>query len=126
MVDTDLRDQFRSLVASRGGLYFKDHDIRNLDDAIISRMKSRGISSLPAYYTDVAMSEKKEDEFRELLNLLPIKHTHFSQDQSQLKSATSSPDAVKTRKKGADGYVVEIADFSLLTNSAIALMEKPQ
>ncbi|MDD5634575.1 MAG: hypothetical protein PHW46_04785 [Candidatus Omnitrophica bacterium] len=81
----ELKSKFRSLVNARCGLYFKDYDLKDLENAIALRMKSNRMDSPLAYYDTLTASEKKEDEIRELLNLLTIKHTYFFRNEPQFK-----------------------------------------
>lgn len=81
----ELERGFKSFVAERGGLYFKDHDLRNLKDAVVKRVDSLRLGSVASYYNLLTMSDKKEDEFRELLNLLTINHTYFFRNEPHFK-----------------------------------------
>ncbi len=73
----ELRIKFKDLIAHRSGLYFRDHDLRNLESAIEQRIKVKKFDSFATYYSHLIVSDKKDDEFRELLNLLTINHTYF-------------------------------------------------
>jgi len=106
-IPQELRSQFRSLVSTRGGFYFKDHDMSNLENAILSRMKTRNIDSPSSYYGSLTISDDKESEFRELLNLLTINHTYFFRNEPQFKVKESS----------ADDFCAKTSDFSLLIES---------
>jgi chemotaxis protein methyltransferase CheR len=81
----ELRLQFRNVVNTRCGLYFRDYDLRDLDKAIAERMRAIGMESPASYYNLLIFSEKREDEFRELLNILTIKHTYFFRNEPQFK-----------------------------------------
>ena len=74
----DLRNGLRAYITSRSGLYFRDHDLGNLDGALGERMTAHGFESAFSYYNFLTASEKREEELRELLNLLTINHTYFS------------------------------------------------
>ncbi|HPM43248.1 MAG TPA: protein-glutamate O-methyltransferase CheR, partial [Candidatus Omnitrophota bacterium] len=82
-IPEDLRIRFKSYINSRTGLYFKDYDLKDLDKVILARMKDRGIDSLLSYYTYITTSDGKEDELRELLNRITIKHTYFFRNEPQ-------------------------------------------
>lgn len=86
----DFRNQFKSFVASRGGSYSKDHDLRNPESAVGTRMKSRGMCALLGYCAYFTTSEEKENEFRELLNLLAINRTYFFRNEPQSKVLSRS------------------------------------
>ncbi|NQU95186.1 MAG: hypothetical protein HQ549_03010 [Candidatus Omnitrophica bacterium] len=99
----DIRNQFKTFVANRGGLYFKDHDLKNLESAISARMKSRGMHSFPGYYAYLTTAEEKEDEFRELLNLLTINHTYFFRNEPQFKALREKvlPNVIEKKRQEA-------------------------
>ena len=75
--------QLRRHIANRGGLYFRDHDLKNLETVVAARMADTRMDSMAAYYSYLTASERKEDEFRELLNLLTINHTYFFRNEPQ-------------------------------------------
>ncbi len=79
----DLRNQIQTHIAERCGLYFRDHDLRNLEAGVSERMKACGFDSVHAYYLHLTTSEEQEAEFRELLNLLTINHTYFFRNEPQ-------------------------------------------
>ncbi len=79
----DLRNQIKTHIAERCGLYFRDHDLRNLETGVAQRMKVCGFDSVHAYYLHLTASEDRETEFRELLNLLTINHTYFFRNEPQ-------------------------------------------
>ena len=81
--DENLKHQFKNLVSDRCGLYFKDHDLKDLEKVLIQRMKDLKIHSPSAYYNKLAVSEDRENEFRELLNLLTVNHTYFFRNEPQ-------------------------------------------
>ncbi len=79
----ELQDQIKTHIAERCGLYFRDHDLRNLEAGVKQRMKVLGLDSVHSYYLRLTTSEEKETEFRELLNLLTINHTYFFRNEPQ-------------------------------------------
>ena len=85
-IPPELENRLKTLIAERAGLYFKDHDLRNLEDAIHARLTVRGFESVSAYYNCLMSSEYQEDELRELLNLLTINHTYFFRNEPQFKA----------------------------------------
>ena len=85
-LSVDLKNRFKSFVAGRGGLYFKDHDLRQLEEGINSRMASCGLNTPAAYYNFLTTSQRREDEFRELLNLITINHTYFFRNQTHFRA----------------------------------------
>lgn len=84
-IQSELKIRFRSFVTARSGLYFKDYDLKDLEDAIYKRMRALNIASPLQYYDIVTKSEGREDEFRNFLNLLTIKHTYFFRSEHQFK-----------------------------------------
>lgn len=79
----ELQDQIKTHIADRCGLYFRDHDLKNLESGVTQRMKACGFDSIHSYYLYLTTSEEKETEFRELLNLLTINHTYFFRNEPQ-------------------------------------------
>lgn len=82
----DIRIRLKNYINNRTGLYFKDYDLKDLDKVIISRMKERGFDAPFSYYTYVTTSGEKEDELRELLNRITIKHTYFFRNEPQFSA----------------------------------------
>ena len=81
----ELKLRFKSYITSRSGLYFKDYNLRDIEDALDKRMQALGVSSALSYYDLLTKSDKREDEFRELLNILTVKHTYFFRNEQQFK-----------------------------------------
>lgn len=79
----ELQDQIKTHIADRCGLYFRDHDLKNLESGLTQRMKACGLDSVHSYYLHLTTSDEKEAEFRELLNLLTINHTYFFRNEPQ-------------------------------------------
>lgn len=79
----ELQDQIKTHIADRCGLYFRDHDLKNLESGVKQRMKASGFDSVHSYYLYLTTSVEKEAEFRELLNLLTINHTYFFRNEPQ-------------------------------------------
>lgn len=103
-IPADLKAQFRSFINSRTGLYFKDYDLRDLSKALGSRMAANRLDSPTAYYNLLAASEKKEEEVRELLNLLTVNHTYFFRNEPQFAALKDKilPELLeKKRRKSA-------------------------
>ena len=82
----DLKIKFKNLVSMQSGLYFKDFDLKDLENALLYRMRERKIESPLAYYDILTVSEEREDEFRELLNHLTVNHTYFFRNEPQFKA----------------------------------------
>ena len=45
----DLMARLKTFISERSGLYFKDHDLRELEGAISKRMEFCGMASVPAF-----------------------------------------------------------------------------
>ncbi|MBT3181790.1 MAG: hypothetical protein HN337_04680, partial [Deltaproteobacteria bacterium] len=86
IIPEDLNKAFKVYITERSGLYFKDHNLADLQTAIQERMKSKRVDSVPAYYTLLTISDNREDETRELINLLTIKHTYFFRNEPHFKA----------------------------------------
>jgi len=56
MIDTALQNQLRSLIFDRCGFYFKNHNLRNLESSVSSRLEPLGINSMPGYYAFLTIS----------------------------------------------------------------------
>jgi len=97
----ELRNKYKNYISGRCGLYFKDHDLKNLENAVSQRIKACAFNSPYAYYTYLTNSAKKETEFRELLNLLTVNHTYFFRNKPQLKALKEKilPEIIKAKKK---------------------------
>lgn len=101
----ELRMRFNSHIASRTGLYFKGYDMADLDGAITGRMASCGMDSALSYYTYLTMSDKKEDELRELLNRLTVNHTYFFRNEAHFKALRDKvlPELLQRKRAGSHG-----------------------
>jgi len=97
----ELRNKLKNYISSRCGLYFKDHDLKNLENAVSQRVKACGLGSASAYYSYLTNSAKKETEFRKLVNLLTVNHTYFFRNKPQLKALKEKilPQLIKEKKK---------------------------
>ncbi len=96
----ELKNKFKNFVTSRCGLYFRDYDLRSLEDAVTARMQSCGFDSALAYHNYLTTSEKKEDEFRELLNLLIVNHTYFFRNEPHFRALREKvlPEIIKNKR----------------------------
>ncbi|MFH0984344.1 MAG: CheR family methyltransferase [Candidatus Omnitrophota bacterium] len=97
----DIRNQLKVQISERCGLYFRDHDLKNLESGVIQRMKVLGFDSVHAYYLHLTTSQEKEIEFRELLNLLTINHTYFFRNEPQFAALKDKvlPDLIAQKKR---------------------------
>lgn len=98
----ELKKRFKDFITQRSGLYFKDHDLKGLEEAVALRMKACSLDSTPAYYDYLTASEKTEDEFRELLNILTINHTYFFRNEPHFKALKETVLSEIIQKKRKD------------------------
>jgi len=93
--------KIKQLVARRCGLYFKDHEMKSLEAAIKKRMKQRELASLSDYHA--CLSCQDTVEFRELLNLLTIRHTYFFRNEPHFSGLREKilPDLIAQKRKAA-------------------------
>jgi len=98
----ELLSRLKTFITERTGLYFKDYDLRGLEDAISRRMTELKTDSGVAYYSRLTASEAREDELRELLNLLTVNHTYFFRNEAQFKALKENilPEIIE--KKGTE------------------------
>ena len=75
--------KLKDLIHKRCGLYFDENE-SNLNFSLKQRMQILGVD-LDEYYSRLT-NENEEKEFRELLNLLTIKHTYFFRNQPQFEA----------------------------------------
>lgn len=85
-IPEEIRNRFRGFVTSRSGLYFRDHDLKDLENVISERTEACGFDSPVSYYSYLTTSDKREDELRELLNRLTINHTYFFRNEQQFEA----------------------------------------
>jgi len=99
----EMRDKFKTFIADRCGLYFKDHDLKSLENAVIERAVVCGVGSASDYYDLVTTSKNREAEFRELLNLLTINHTYFFRNESHFRALKEKilPGIVERKRREA-------------------------
>jgi chemotaxis protein methyltransferase CheR len=82
-IPENLKTSFKNIIKERTGLYFKDYTLKDLEGAILQRMDLRKLDSPVSYFNILSLSEEKEDEFRELLNILTVNHTYFFRNEPQ-------------------------------------------
>ncbi|MCX5700512.1 MAG: hypothetical protein NTZ63_03115 [Candidatus Omnitrophica bacterium] len=85
LIPENLKLSFKNIIKDRTGLYFKDYTLKDLESAILQRMIARKLDSPLSYYNVLSLSEDKEEEFRELLNILTVNHTYFFRNEPQFK-----------------------------------------
>ena len=100
-IPAELMNKFRESVTRHSGLYFKDQGLRNLEGAITVRMAALGLASPAGYYVYLTTAKEKEEELRELLNLLTVNHTYFLRNQPQFKTLRERvlPEIIERRRR---------------------------
>ena len=63
----DLRNGLRAYITSRSGLYFRDHDLGNLDGALGERMTAHGFELGAASYLTLLNAERRHQQARIVL-----------------------------------------------------------
>lgn len=96
----ELKSRLKSFITERSGLYFRDHDLKGLEDALVERIQSLGMDSAVTYYSYITNPEHREDELRELLNKLTITHTYFFRNEAQFKALRERilPEIIERKK----------------------------
>ena len=82
----EIKTHIRNYITTRSGLYFKDHDLKDLQNVIEKRIHALKLASGFNYYSYLTSPNNTEDELRELLNLLTINHTYFFRNEAQFKA----------------------------------------
>jgi len=82
----ELKIKLKNIVNQRCGLYFRDYDLKDLEKAVSLRMPIAKTDSAISYYNLLLFSDRKEDEIRELLNLLTVNHTYFFRNEPQFNA----------------------------------------
>jgi len=100
----DLRGQIKVHIAERCGRSFCDHDLRNLKTGVGQRVKAPGFDSPHAHYLPLTISGRKENEFRELLNLLTINRTYFFRNKPQFVALKEKVLSALIKKKMQKAY----------------------
>lgn len=105
-----LRNPFKSLITDRCGLYFRDYDLKNMESAIVERMKAHKLQSDAAYYNLLTFSAEKENEIRELLNLLTVNHTYFFRNEPQFSVLQRKilPDLIQKKRQSGQKPTLRI------------------
>lgn len=102
-LNDDSRAKLRKLINEHTGLHFKDYGLKDLEGAVLQRMAARRIISPLDYILLISLSDEKENEFRELLNLLTINHTYFFRNEPQFKVLKENilPEIIKKKIKNS-------------------------
>ncbi len=104
MFPEELKIKFKNIVNARSGLYFKDYDLRDLEQGILKRMQACKVESPLSYYNILTVSEQRDNEFRELLNILTVNHTYFFRNEPQFNVLKEKiiPEIISRRLPGEE------------------------
>jgi len=113
----DRIDAVCSFVSERCGLYFKDHDLVSLGQAVADRMEAVQVKDEEEYYERLTNDAGKNDELRELINLLTINHTYFFRNERHMKALRehilpSLIEKKRSRTKGSIGLAPSLRVWS--------------
>lgn len=73
----EIFERFQTLLIKISGLHFVEDRKNVLEQKVLERMESRGISSFENYYNFLTLSDKMEEERKALIDLLTIGETYF-------------------------------------------------
>lgn len=122
-IDTDW-EPFKNLISQKTGIYFKDHQIDRLHQAIHEKMSDRAIKCYHDYFN---LLIENEEEFNDLAGLLTINETYFFREPAHLNLFTSRliPELVETKPQ-AKIHILSAgcSTGAELYSIAISLIEK--
>lgn len=92
---------FRDYIQKNSGIYLNDNRNDSLKVSLCIRMQEHKLKNYGGYYQILISPERKEEEFRELLNLITINETHFFRGKSQFEALRKVvlPDIIKHKEK---------------------------
>lgn len=95
----ETKNKIKDFLSSRSGILFRDYDLKDLEGAISARMETLGNDTLFDYYEYLISSSQKDQELRELLNLVTVNHTYFFRNESQFAALKEKviPDLIKIK-----------------------------
>ncbi|MEK7271540.1 MAG: protein-glutamate O-methyltransferase CheR, partial [Nitrospirota bacterium] len=74
----------RDFISDTCGLYFDDNMHYKLEDRLNRRLKIHHMKDFREYYRFLRYSEKRNDELREIMDILTVNETYFFREQEQL------------------------------------------
>ena len=80
-------DVFRLIsdfISDTCGIYFDDNMHYKLEDRLNRRLKIHHMKDFREYYRFLRYSEKRNDELREIMDILTVNETYFFREQEQL------------------------------------------
>ena len=81
---TDVFRMIRDFISDTCGLYFDDNMQYKLEDRLNRRLKIHHMNDFREYYRFLRYSEKRNDELREIMDILTVNETYFFREQEQL------------------------------------------
>ena len=80
----DVFRMIRDFISDTCGLYFNDNMHYKLEDRLNRRLKIHHMNDFREYYRFLRYSEKRNDELREIMDILTVNETYFFREQEQL------------------------------------------
>ncbi len=98
--------QIKNLITERCGLYFKDHDLKNLEESIGKRMSVCNKKNVSDYLAFVSASAYQDKEFRELVNLLTVNHTYFFRNEPHFNTLKNKilPEIIQKKLNSRENF----------------------
>ncbi|MEK7238273.1 MAG: protein-glutamate O-methyltransferase CheR [Nitrospirota bacterium] len=81
---TDVFRMIRDFISDICGLYFDDNMQYKLENRLNRRLKIHHMKDFREYYRFLRYSEKRNDELREVMDILTVNETYFFREQEQL------------------------------------------
>ena len=81
---TDVFRMIRDFLSDTCGLYFDDNMHYKLEDRLNRRLKIHHMNDFREYYRFLRYSEKRNDELREIMDILTVNETYFFREQEHL------------------------------------------
>ena len=80
----DVFRMIRDFISDTCGLYFDDNMHYKLEERLNRRLKLYHMKDFREYYRFLRYSEKRNDELREIMDILTVNETYFFREQEQL------------------------------------------
>ena len=97
-------EAIRVLVRDKSGLFYGEHNVSSLTDAIEKRMAASGYRTASEYYEALTTSKARYKEFTDLVNLLTIQHTRFFRNPALFRAFrdTVLPEVIRAKAVAGD------------------------
>ena len=103
----DVFRMIRDFISDTCGLYFDDNMQYKLEDRLNRRLKIHHMNDFREYYRFLRYSEKRNDELREIMDILTVNETYFFREQEQL-AAFSKKILPELKKRNKDKKKINI------------------